>query len=121
MLKQFVALTVLSCMLLVTGAHSTEVQPTEPVTDLERQALVVGMVLGLDLALANQGLPPMSKESWVRFANIFDQATAQCHDIQCITESMVKLRNSVMEKTVPQGAPRQRSAPLPGTDGEVRM
>ena len=117
MLKYLAALLALTIVFLVTGApstHSTEV-PTTAVSDLERQAVVVGIVMGIDLALANEGLPAMDRENWLRFAGIFDAATAGCTTVQCITERIVKLRASLMNKS------GKHPDPLPPTEKKLLL
>lgn len=101
MLKYLVP--VLAGLLWVTTAcASAPVEVPEgqmAVSESERESVVVGIVMGIDIAGAHQGLPTMDKESWYRFITIFDEVTKGCTTTGCITDRVAKVRLDVMLKS----------------------
>lgn len=97
----FLALTL--CFLVTYGSIRAIAEPQQevfPITEEERAALVSGVVMGIDVANAGHKLPPMTKEKWLEFAHIFDDATAGCKDVRCVTDKIVKLRETVYQKSM---------------------
>jgi len=68
------------------------------VTEEERSALIAGMVLGLDMALASRGAPPMDRERWRALVNGFDQLTKDCKDMNCLMGTIMALRETVRQQ-----------------------
>lgn len=88
------------CLGFVSGSSGPAAAEIFPITEEERAALVSGVVMGIDVANAAHGQGPMSKEKWLEFAHIFDDATKSCTDIRCVTDQIVRLRDSVFQKTL---------------------
>jgi hypothetical protein len=88
--------------LLLWASWSWAAEPVNtPITENERQSLVVGMVLGIDMAQAHDGNPPLSYEEWTHFAQIFNKITLGCTDMQCLSERVVKFRTKLMKLNQP--------------------
>jgi hypothetical protein len=110
-------------LLWVHGAQSgvvpeppmTPVPITVPVTENERQSLVVGLAMGIDLAGAQQGLPPLSRSQWLNFIEIFDALTRGCTTTTCITDRVVTTRTNLMN----QSKSHRPLGPLPQVEKEL--
>lgn len=110
----FGAILVLLFVLWATGAFAVEPAPGNmPVSEGERQSLVVGMVLGTDMAAAFQGQPIITRQAFDQLIEIFDVTTRGCKTTGCITDRVTKLRTQMMNKSklmLPQ---------IPRTDQEL--
>lgn len=76
------------------------VPDTSPaITEDERAALVVGLVIGLDIALALEGSPALEPAKFNELLAEFAQVTGPCATIHCVTDKLVNLRNNIRAKT----------------------
>jgi hypothetical protein len=85
-------LVMVFCFFAVTARAATN---ENAVSDSEKASIVVGMVMGLDMAEALGGRGPLSREQWSSLTSIFSQAIGKCQEIQCVTDRIVGLRESV--------------------------
>jgi len=100
---KYLFLAVSLCFLITYGSIRAIAEPKQevfPISEAERAALVSGVVMGIDVANAGFKLPPMTKAKWLEFAHIFDDATAGCQDIRCVTDNIVKLRDTLYQKSL---------------------
>jgi hypothetical protein len=85
-----VLLMIATWLMIAAYAFSAE---TNPVFERERQSMMAGLVMGIDVAWAYDGLPKMTKETFVRLADVFQKATRDCVDITCVGERVKRIRD----------------------------
>lgn len=90
----------LMLVMLTTSATLAGANGITPVTEGERQSVVVGIGMGLDIALAYQGLPRMTTDKFIEVLSIFNEATDGCTNVGCITDRVSKLRDAAYQSTM---------------------
>lgn len=78
-------------------------QEPRPFTDQDKQQLITGAIIGLDMARAVQGLPdPMTIEQAQSIIRIFENITRGCTSLRCMIDRIVPMIEEVRRKHRPQ-------------------
>lgn len=78
--------------------HPNQPQSFHPMSDNERSALNMGIVIGIDISRALKGLDSMPPDQAQELRASFDENTNKCQDMRCVMNTIVQLENSIREK-----------------------
>jgi hypothetical protein len=81
----------------------------DPILQVRTQ-IIAGILIGIDLKQATNGLPSMSPEQAYNIAIVLEKATNKCKDLECILNKLGLLIGKIRE---------QKSRPLHPLEGRI--